>query len=604
MALLAKAPEASSISRLGRLAAALVPLIYCLVHAAPHGYLAGSLALQSASLGDDARCFALPAALLGKLCSLLPIGPLALRVALGSALALGLACAALYRSIDTLLRAQGVTHDALIAPVALGFSLLVAGTPALFLQGLRPEGFALQLLLSTLLLERLTYLEARWPSHDMRPLYTAALCLGAALGNDLLSAALLVPATVPTLVRVQHAKGLAPIARAAICALIGGVGMHLGALAGGSLADTATHSVLTLPQNMHPSMSFVRVVTSEVGVLGIGALLGAIAALQTPGVRRIGMLWVIACVVPFAVYGVLGRVPQPPDGVGMLAHLLAGCAMLAAALAGVLLAPAGESAPKLGRGQLGAALGLLLLGALRLQLTAAHTTVRSFGLLDALHAESVERLPTGALVVVRNPATAGLLRACQAETQSRPDLRTVSLAFWERGSATQGLSPNDAALRPLLRAYLLEGELARSELDTLTEDRPVLLDADARTAPTLYRALRPSHFFYEVIGSDVTRTEELVAAAAYRQDVARLSTTAYTSLLDPVAQRLVAGQPLAFALYFAAAGDRPSARIALDFGRRLVPSAADWDALTRALGPDDSQKPLDVRAFVPSAEAL
>ena len=148
MALLAKAPRVSTASRFGVLAAGIVPVLYGWSHAAANGYLADTTRFLEQSLAAEPNAFGAPALLLARLCALIPLGSLSLRIALASSLALGLAAVAVYRAIDTLLRAQAVANEALVASVALGLAWLFAGQQALFAQALLPGAYALQVALA------------------------------------------------------------------------------------------------------------------------------------------------------------------------------------------------------------------------------------------------------------------------------------------------------------------------------------------------------------------------------------------------------------------------------------------------------------------------
>ncbi|HEX2677012.1 MAG TPA: hypothetical protein VHM19_10240, partial [Polyangiales bacterium] len=119
MALLAKTSRAARAGSLGPFAAGLAPLLYCVLRAAPFAQ-PDSSAVLIAALGEEAHALRTPTTLLAKLCTLVPLGSLALRVSCATAIAFAIAARTLYRSIDILLRAQGVAHDALIQPLALG----------------------------------------------------------------------------------------------------------------------------------------------------------------------------------------------------------------------------------------------------------------------------------------------------------------------------------------------------------------------------------------------------------------------------------------------------------------------------------------------------
>ncbi len=598
MALLGKTSRAARAVSLGPFAAALAPLLYAALRAAAHGHL-GSSEVTRAVLGDDPRAWHTPSMLLAKACTLVPLGPLSLRVATASALALALAARALYRSIDILLRAQGVAHEALIQPLALGVTLFTCGAPALFLQGVLPEAYALQMALALLCLSRLAELEASWPSHDLRPLYAAAVAFGLCAANDLRSALVLLPAALPTLSRVLHAKNGEPLARALALAVFAGGGSAIGLCFVHAEPGELAVGVSTVASATPAPLVIVRAFAQELGLFALIVGFGAVAALQTPGVRRVAVLWTSAAVAPLLLYGLFAHSSEARAGLGFIAYSLPASAVLAAALPGALLAPDGRSRERVSRGQLGALLVLLAIGALRLHHSASETRTPTFTFLDSWSARARLRLPARALLLLRDGNAAHMLSALEAEDATRPDLRVLPLWLFDHEKQAWELASRDPELRALLRTYLLEGELSPAELETLAARRPVLLDLDARTPPGLYESLQLTELFYEVTGAGVSKTEERASAAAFHEDFAALREAVRAEPADTAARDRLAELSWAAALYFAGVGDRDSARAAIADGRELARTRSGWDALSALLGGPSARGPIDVRGFLP-----
>lgn len=600
MTLLAKTSRAARAGSLGPFAAGLAPLLYCVLHASDGGQLDSPELLQ-ASLSSPHQALQTPAALLAKLCTLLPLGSLSLRVSFASAIAFAIAARALYRSIDTLLRAQGVTHEALLQPVALGFTLFSFGAPLVLVHGTLAESHALSFACALLCLSRLTELEAQWPSLDLRPLYVAAVSFGLGVGVDLAAGLVVLPAALPTLSRVLHAKGQRPLLVALALAVFAATATHAV-----SLAFVSDPGRLTLAAQRHVGifltspLHLLRVFWDKLSLFAVPVALGAIAALQTPGVRRLSTLWIVATFAPLLLHGLFAATHTHTPGLGPIAYVLPASAVLAAALAGALLAPDGRSRPEPSRGQLGAAFVLLALGALRIHEAASQKTTAQGRYFDALHERAFALLPARALLLLADPALVHALDTLEAEAWLRPDLRRVSLSRFDDEEGARALA-HDAELRGLLRAYLLDGELSSAELETLSGKRPVFFDMDGRTKVALYDALRPQLLFYEVTGAGVTKSEERVASAAFRRDFAALRERLKAA---PPSERDAAhlGElSWAAALYFAHAGDRDGARAQIAEGRELAPQFAGWDALSAVLGDEQARGPVDVQTLLETA---
>jgi hypothetical protein len=552
MALLDHKQRRSGADSLGLFAATLAPLLYGGLLATSQLDVTTHPALAIGSLGQDAGSLAELPALLGKLLSLLPIGPLPLRVALGSVVAMAACSHLLYRCIELLLRTLGVTHEALIAPLALGLCLFVFGMPAVQHAALVPGAVALQAALSLWFLLQLSKLEASWPSYDLRPLGMAALALGLALANDVRAALVLLPAAVPTVSRVLHTRGPSPMLRALACLLLGALGVHAAlALRGTLLPDALSHMRVLPAGSLSDALTLVSHTGHALSWFAVLVALGAVAALQTAGVRRIAMIWVQACLAPMLAYGLLAPTPSASDDLGLVTYVLPAAAVLAAALPGALLSPDGRSKPAPTRAQLGAVLCLLLIGAVRAHDTALARTAVDDALADTLSARGRHALPPRGLLLVRAPAHALPLIASEAEDHVRPDLLVVPMAALDDARSMERWLTRAPELRPLLRNYLLEGEIAGAELESLSGQRPVLLDLDPDWPTELHDALLPQHLFFEVSTATTRRAEQRTRTREALEDLQALAATGPSPLVRLHAE--------AAALYFTTLGDTEAA---------------------------------------------
>jgi hypothetical protein len=185
MALVPRARFHPTARAVGVLLAAGLPFCAYLANAAAHSYWydAGELVAAGVSLGIGHPPGQPLHSLVGALCTLLPFGPLAFRLAFASAVAMAVATTALYLALETTVRAQGVQRAWVVTPIAVAGAWLFAGTSAAFVQAIRPEVYALQAALSLVAIERVIALEGAWPTRDVRPLLTAALAWGLSLAN-------------------------------------------------------------------------------------------------------------------------------------------------------------------------------------------------------------------------------------------------------------------------------------------------------------------------------------------------------------------------------------------------------------------------------------
>jgi hypothetical protein len=566
----------------------------------------------------------------------LPIGPLAFRVAVGQAACAAIAGMFFHRAVVTTLRAQGVRHDAVAVGTGLGASWLVTLSYGFWIQGVRPEVYALEAMVLAVVLERVVALEARWPTLDLAPLHHAGLAFGLGLANHHFMALLTVPAFLPTVVRVWRARGTRAIAISAGAVLVGlstyvylplrastAPPMDLGHPTDPSRffwvvsarAFQSTHALESDPLAIR--LMDVTVALAEnlhVATL-LAALAGAYVLVRADGARRIGLVWIAT-----ALFGVLGRamlgfVSGNPDALGYLMPTLFALAALAAAFFGavtVLAAgEADEARPPAGPSRVplaGAALALLSMaaGVWQLREGAASASLRTFHSTDSFDGPRYRDLPTRAVVLAHGPQTVFRYFSARAIEASRPDVTVVPMPFLRYPGMIDALIDREPALAPMLRGYLFEGELRQPDLQSLAAERPLLLELDPRVPPSLLETIVPAGLLYSVEPGGAADTDVARGARVREAIVRRLE----ADLGDEVgASREVREQLLWLhymdAIFFARVGAREPAAAAADRALALAPEATELRALRAALA-NGGEGPLDVTPFLvaePRAEA-
>ena len=260
------------------------------------------------------------ASLVAHALTLLPLGPLAMRVALAQAVCASIAAGFFFSAIETTIRALGVRQDRVSIPIALGATWLFACSYGWWISAIRPEVYALETMLLAIVVERVVALEARWPTREISPLPVACLALGLSLANHHFMGFLCFPTIAPTLARVYRARGWRPLLLS--ISLIG-VGLlpylYLPIRAAThpamNLGDPVTLSrffwVVSAQayQGTHaitPEPLFDRMLDVVVSLIdGLSpvpvllALAGAYAVLRMPGAVRIGYVWITLILFSF-----------------------------------------------------------------------------------------------------------------------------------------------------------------------------------------------------------------------------------------------------------------------------------------------------------------
>jgi hypothetical protein len=445
------------------------------------------------------------AALLGKACTLLPLGPVAMRVGLASALCGALAAgrtAALGRRVSVRVRAafgdatpRGATDQLLGAAAGLLFGLSYAAA----FQAVRPEVYALSALLVVSAIDELAIFDE---AGDRRRLYTGAVYAGLALTNHhLLALAALVPAVVFVIARRPQAPVAGAIAR--VCAA-GGLGVAFLAylplraarhpLVNWGVPSTWSRLYWTVSAQAFQK-SVARGSTGDVpGVAAalaaqlhpVGALLalgGLYVMVRLPRLRRLGLLLCGAALCDAAMPALVGFDPANPDAYGYLeaavALLAAAACALPAAIAARARAPAARQAVLAGSALLSA--GAVVCGVLAypgVTLAAQDDAART---LDGW----LRPAPSRALAVTSYFQTIFGLFYLRSVEGSRPDVDLVHRHFLTYPGYRDELQRRRPELAPFLGARDLAPEASIRE--------PLLVEYDIDLPdPLVHRATTPT----------------------------------------------------------------------------------------------------------------
>jgi hypothetical protein len=432
--------------------------------------------------------------LLGRACALVPLGSVALRVGLASALA-GAAAAAQTARLGQLVarRAGAQSHPELDGLLGAAAGLLFALGYAAAFQAVRPEVYAL----STLLVVTAAYELARFDeSGDPRRLGTAALACGLALSNHhLLALALVVPALLVMATRLP---------RSALPRLLAAGALGLGLwcylplrasrypLVDWGAPTTAARFFWTVSARAFQK-AVARGSTGDLGGVAaalagelhpLGALLalgGAYVLLRQPGRRRLALLLLGGALLDAAAPALVGFDPANPDAYGYLEAAVALGAALAVGLPSVLAGTAGPRAQR--------AIGVALVGAAVAWGVSAmpRWTRACFWDGGAVVGAWLDRAPPRALVVTSDFQTifaAWYLRAVEGR---RPDVELVHRHFLAYPGYREQILRRSPGLAPLVGEHDVDAQALRAYTPRVVQydlDLDRRLVADAGVVPS------------------------------------------------------------------------------------------------------------------------
>jgi hypothetical protein len=598
-----------------------IPFIFYFLSASSDGYWldGGEFVAASINLGITHPPGQPLYALIGRLFAMVPLGPIAFRVALFSSLAAAFAAGALCRAIALTVHRIGVTDVWLSAPLALGATWFVAGSYGWWFQAVRPEVYALQAALTCFTLERVMTFEASWPNRDLRPLITAALTFGLALSNHHFLALAMIPALLPTAGRALRIAEWRSIwlAVAAVClGLFCYVYLPLRAsakpqpnLGDPTSLDRLLWVVSAKAFHKNAGTSLAQPVAerfADVTALLVDhfyfmlpiALLGLYLMLRSSAMRRFGVLWGLLLLVSVAARAWLGFSLGNPDALGYLMPAFAAIGTLFAACLAELVATRGHAHTQVASVAAAAlCYAVPLLGLAQFHHARPKVNLAEFSAVGSVDALSRMTLPPSALLIAHAPQTVFAFWGAEAQDMLRPDLALLPMPFIAYPGMLDSLEQSAPEARELLRIYAQKGSLSQSELETTAASRPTFVELDPRLSPALYRSLSPSGLFYETLAGGTTETDERYGARQQRDVYRRLYSRLEGQCWEPATKEVLLWHHFNDALYYLGFGDRQGARAAIYLGKRLQPAAIQLDAMERALEKAPAKGPIDVEPF-------
>lgn len=550
--------------------------------------------------------------------NLLPIGALSFRVAVICSLLLAVAAVALCFAVENSLKVTDSIRPSLRFPLALAATWWIAGTHGWWFQAVRPEVYALQAALLCIAMERLLRVSIAGDGGDVRPLYQAALALGLALANHHFIALLTIAPSLWLLLGIYKSWGWRPFAWSTgflSAGLLTYLYLPLRALREPflNLGDPSNPgrflwviSAQAFQKNVAletvapfgETLADVLIATAQdLHVLFVlVAVLGAYFMLRVKSSRKYGLFWLSLWLVFVLGRAALGFVRGNPDAIAYFMVSYAALAAFAAFAIGVLLSALAEAVPS--RPKLAPVFGLLIaLGAsFQFMRSSEASSLATFVDTDVFDDGLRRSLPPRSIVLAHNPQTIFRYWGGEAEELNRPDVTMIPLPLLSYPKLVDRFVRDEPELKPLLRSYVLEGNLSAAELQSLAALRPVYVEMDVRVSQEMMDLLVPEHLYHRVLTADTTGTDE----ARAMQEHAALWRALYEEIGQPIDQQSevqLIWRHYTDSLYFAALGDSNAALRTVAAGLALNPHPKELLLLRNALRNAPPGERIDVTPF-------
>lgn len=516
-------PSSAPLSRHAPLLAGAVPLAYYVAAAQSHGGFG-----QEGSFIAAARDFAVPyppgaplSSLLYALFALLPVGPLAFRVSIASALCAAVTLGLFSRALLSTLHHVGVQSDRLSAALALLGSWYLAASPLFFQQALRPQVFALQFALSMLVIDSLLRFEADEPHGSSRRLYFGAFVQGLCFANHHVYGLLMLPLAAPTLGRLFAHRGFMGLMGHVAAPILGFsafiyVPLRLGHAYGLGDASGLSRVLSMLAAEPYWGPHFREPVHSLTalrhGLLGAGGglllllvglgCIGLWVTLRSSSRRRFGLLWLIALVLPLLSVSLVLEPRLEADAFGAL--LPSACAVIAFAScgAGLLLGWIAALWPRFEQLLTG---GLVSASLLSMLLHPVQPSRAEAELADTMDDLSRRELAPHAVLFSDDASSTFRHQGREAEEWLRADVTLVPLAFRNMPHMVDEWAAENPELAESLRDLVLTGQLSAGSLQSLSALRPVYVELADQLPAALFGTALDEGLMARVLPDGVTQ---------------------------------------------------------------------------------------------------
>lgn len=496
--------KSEPLARLTPLLAGALPLCWYLAAAGSHGGFG-----QEGDFVAAARAFSVPfppgapvSSLVSGLFALLPVGPLAFRVSVASALCAALTLGLFARALLATLQHVGVHGARARCALALLGSYFLAQSPLFLQQAVRPQLFALQFALSMMVIDTLLRFESDEPHGNTRHLYFGAFVQGLCFANHHVYGLLMLPVAAPTLGRLFAHRGFMGLMGHVAAPMLGFsvfiyVPLRVGLGYGLGQASGLTRMLTMLSAEPYWGPSYRAPIdalaalqgglfgASKAWLLGAALLaaLGLWVTLRSSSRRRFGLLWLIALTLPLISVQFVLQPRLLMDAWGaLLPSACAAIVFVCAGLGAVLdtLCALWPRAEPVWSGALAVAAAACLLT----QQVAPSSAQAA--LVDQLDDMTRRQLSTRAVLFCDDASSSFRHLGREAEEALRPDITLVPLAQRNVPHVLDEWARDSPELNETLRDLVLTGTLSTSSLQSLSARRPVYVEPSDGLPAALY----------------------------------------------------------------------------------------------------------------------
>lgn len=557
--------------------------------------------------------------------TLLPVGSIALRVALASAVFGALAALVVFEIAFLFVACAAPTLPrALQAIVGVAGALAAAAAPGWWLQCVRAEVYSLQ----ALLVLAPFYAVARHAfvrgAEGDGALRVGAFLLGLGLANHHFMALAAAPAAIPRLVALARTRGGAAVAGLsarlagfASLGLLAYLFIPIRSLAGAPVALGGAATPGELAWVVSAKVYQKSMAQEALGGLDARSLDAVFSMMQELGpvivVSALAGLYLLfrrrATALPAAMLAVLGGVtiilrsvmtfdPFNPDYYGYMMPAVAAIAVSAGVFAAVAIDVLYRALPRGGAVAAALSAACLALPASHAAGSRAAADLSSFRATRLYLDLALAPAEPGSTVLVSHYKSFFVLWSARFVDGSRSDAFVVNPQLFGYPGYLRAALADHPEVKRLARAMLVKGEITEAALSELAYDRPVRAEPSPWMEDAAFRNLLPEGATFAALPEPLGIADVTAAAERHFGLWRQFYDLLGTGWQEHETWRMLVWSHYLDALYFARRGARAEAKRALGLARNLGSDAPELVDLGEALA-RPGRGPVDVAPFVP-----
>ncbi len=613
--------------RAAGIAAFAVPLVIGILSASPEPYW-----LDSPEFIAAAQTLGIPHppghplyVMLVKPFTLIPLGGIAFRVALASALFGAVASFLLHKIISRILEVAAPDLPVWIQSViACSAALIASVAPGWWFQCVRAEVYSLQIMLVLAALYPLLLFCLRLNQSNTHLLYLAAFIAGLGMTNHHYIMIVALPAAIPPLMaQIRHLGGLGTVKL---------VGKLMAVAASGLLPylflpiRSASHALVSLG-SVHSLKDFFWVVSAKVyqksmirehvpdlgdrsldalfsmmkelgPVVIVASCAGIYLLLRRHSTRMVGLVLSLLVIVTVLLRSIMGFDPFNPDYYGYMLPVLAGFAAGFAVFAAIVLNVLRSTVRFGNLIALVLALALMIVPVVRAREARPQVDLSRFRATRLLLDFAFERTAPGTLVLSSDYMLFFVLWSANFIDGSRPDVTVVNPHLFGYPGYLNATLRYHPELRRLARSIIVYGKVKEAAVADLAWKGPLRMEPDLLLPDEVTRYILPDSPIYQTSPEPLSMADVAAASPDY---LARWR--GFYHVLGPMWKvhetwRMLSWCHFQDGLFLARRGDREGARQALKMATALGAKSPEIENLAKALD-NDEKGPLDITPFIP-----